>query len=50
VHFRIRIVPAERLGALGEEERIVLAPDREQRRMVGAEYAWNFGYSATLLA
>src|SRR5215471_600146 len=37
MHFRLRIVPTERLGTLRKEERIVLAPNSEQRRTVGAE-------------
>src|SRR5215469_1100000 len=36
-HFGVGNVTPVRLGALWKEERIVLAPDREQRRAVGAE-------------
>src|SRR5262245_43997597 len=34
---RTRNIALERLGASGQEERVVLAPHRKQRRSVGAE-------------
>src|SRR5215471_15308261 len=37
MHFGVWIVPTERFGALGKKERIILAPNCEQRRTVSAE-------------
>src|SRR6478672_12884368 len=42
-NLRIRHVAAERLGARRQEERIVLAPDREQRRAMGAQIFLEIG-------
>ena len=36
-HFRGRIVPAIGLGARRQEERIILSPDRQSRRLIFAE-------------
>src|SRR6266851_9123920 len=37
VYFGLRVVALERLGAGGQKERIILAPDREQRWVFGAD-------------
>ena len=37
MNIRLRLIPLERLGAGRQEEGIVLPPNRQQRRTLGAE-------------
>src|SRR6476660_4715544 len=43
MHFGVRIVALERLGAMREKERIVLDPHREQRRVALGKISLELG-------
>src|SRR5712692_5607491 len=42
-HLGARVVALERLSTRGQKERIALAPDRQQRRLLGAEIFLELG-------
>src|SRR5579859_6120739 len=43
VHFRVRVVPPEGLGARWQKERIVLPPHGQRRRPLSADVVLEFG-------